>query len=424
MAGGAWARVWQPGGHDFGQTPVIAPDVSLARMVDAAGDMAGHPIHARRRGPDPDQNYPGSVRATAPARDERFGDALATQLTAAEKQALDLLAGWPLCTTEQLGGLLGGVSDRRVNQVLGPLRRKGLARRDGDALALTDEGLTYLARRDRAAVGTVLDRWSSERTDTGVYAGTALRSLASQRRHQRGLLAFFDMLCSEVAFSQGYELLDLLPTHRSQIAYRDDETRYVIHPDALLPVRVPGRPALVSTRVRATCHDAEARAGAARPPIDATSRAGTRVPTTAVRRRWCCSCSRRSTPRESSSTPPPACPTCRWRVRRPRCSGGMDRSVPSGAGPLFLHPNAAPCTTSRGVTICRNAVRGTSSRGTRLPRPWDKMPHAKRPSLLHIRGAGRACCTYAPLPTPSVSPQQAGSGQLVQNGVSAILSLL
>ena len=232
LVGGAWARVWQPGGHDFGQIPVIAPDVSLARMVDAAGDMAGHPIHARRRGPDPDQNYPGSVRATALTNGESFGDALALQLTAAEKQALDLLAAWPLCTTEQMGGLLGGVSDRRVNQVLGPLRRKGLARRDGDALALTDEGLTYLARRDRAAVGTVLDRWSSERADAGVHAGTALRALASQRSHQRGLLAFFDMLCSEVAYSRGYELVDLLPTHRSQIAYRDDETQYVIHPDA------------------------------------------------------------------------------------------------------------------------------------------------------------------------------------------------
>ena len=232
LAGGAWARVWQPGGHEFGQMPVIAPDVSLARMVDVAGDMAGHPVHARRRGPDPDQNYPSSIRATAPTNGESFGDALALQLTAAEKQALDLLAAWPLCTTEQLGGLLGGVSDRRVNQVLGPLRRKGLARRDGDALALTDEGLTYLARRDRAAVGTVLDRWSSERTDAGAHAGTALRALASQRIHQRGLLAFFDMLCSEVAYSRGYELVDLLPTHRSQIAYRDDETRYVIHPDA------------------------------------------------------------------------------------------------------------------------------------------------------------------------------------------------
>ena len=158
LAGGAWARVWQPGGDGFGKTPVIAPDVSLARMVDAARDMAGHPIHTLRRRPHPDRLYAGSVRATALAPDERVGDALATHLTAAEKQALDLLASWPLCTTEQLGGLLGGVSGRRANQVLGPLRRRGLVRSGGNALVLTDEGLTHLARRDRAAVGTLLDR--------------------------------------------------------------------------------------------------------------------------------------------------------------------------------------------------------------------------------------------------------------------------
>jgi len=47
-------------------------------------------------------------------------------------------------------------------------------------------------------VGTVLGHWSAGRADAGVYAGTALRALASHRDHQRGLLAFFDMLCSIV----------------------------------------------------------------------------------------------------------------------------------------------------------------------------------------------------------------------------------
>ena len=232
LAGGTWARVWQPGGDGFGKTPVVAPDVSLARMVDVAGDMAGHPIHTLQRRPHPDRLYADSVRATAPAPDERVGDALAMHLTAAEKQALDLLASWPLCTTEQLGGLLGGVSGRRANQVLGPLRRRGLVRSDRNALVLTDEGLTALARRDRAAVGKTLDRWSATREASGGYLGSALRALASQREHQRGLLAFFDMLCSEVTYRPGYELVDLLPTHRSQITYRFREKGYVIHPDA------------------------------------------------------------------------------------------------------------------------------------------------------------------------------------------------
>ena len=179
----------------------------------------------------PDQLYAGDVRATPPAG-EALEDALALQLTAAEKQALDLLAAWPLCTTEQLGGLMGGVSDRRANQALGPLRKRGLVRRDGNALALTDEGLTALARRDRAAVGRTLDRWTAERDASGRYVGTALRAIASQREHQQGIAEFFDMLCSQAEYSGDYELLDLLPTHRLQIAYRFNDKGYVIHPDA------------------------------------------------------------------------------------------------------------------------------------------------------------------------------------------------
>ena len=67
-------------------------------MVGAAADMVGNPIHILWRVPHPDRLYPGSFRATAPAPDERFRDALATQLTAAGKQVLDLLParehGW------------------------------------------------------------------------------------------------------------------------------------------------------------------------------------------------------------------------------------------------------------------------------------------------------------------------------------------
>lgn len=232
LAGGVRARVWQPARYGRGSSPtMVAPDASLAWLVDLAGRQVRHPLHAVRPMSHPDRLYAGDVRATPPAGGA-FDDTLALQLTAAEKQVLDLLAAWPLCTTEQLGGLMGGVSTRRANQALGPLCRRGLVRRDGNALVLSDEGMTALARRDRAAVGRTLDRWSAERDSSGAYVGSALRAIASQRTHQWGIAGFFDTLCSEVEYTQDYELLDLLPTHRSQIAYRCDETGYVIHPDA------------------------------------------------------------------------------------------------------------------------------------------------------------------------------------------------
>ena len=121
-----------------------------------------------------------------------------------------------------------------------------------------------------------------------------------------------------------------------------------------------------------------------------------------------------------SSAKPPACPECPWRALRPGRSAGTGRSVPSGGCRLLLHPNAAPCTTSREVTIRPNDVRGTSSRRGRLRRTVGDLPHAKRLSCLHIRGTGGAGGTNVARSTDPVSPQQAGFGEVVQNAVSRI----
>ena len=121
---------------------------------------------------------------------------------------------------------------------------------------LTDEGLTYLARRDRAAVGLTLDRWSPEpsHSNPSVYAGTALRALVSQLRHHAGVVGFASALSAEVARSPDYDLFDLLPTSRSTIGYRYDWTTYVIHPDASFTLEYKGqwRPFLLEFERRAT----------------------------------------------------------------------------------------------------------------------------------------------------------------------------
>ena len=227
---GARARVWQPARYGRGNTPAIKPSSSLAWLVDVAGREAEHPVH--RVMPKRLWAWRTGGARTTPPRSGDLAGAVATSLGAAEKRMLDLLAAWPLCTTEQLASLMGGLGERRANQLLRPLRRLGLARREGEAHVLTDEGLSYLARRDRAAVGTALGRWSAERTPDGLYAGTALRALAAQAEHQRGLAEFVSMLALDARYSRDHTLLDLLPTHRSQITYRHDETNYAIHPDA------------------------------------------------------------------------------------------------------------------------------------------------------------------------------------------------
>ena len=123
----------------------------------------GGRIRVEKLSPDPETLYADHLRAAMPEPSELLRSSLAVRLTRAGKGALDLLAAWPLCTTDQLAGLMGGVTRRRVNQVLSSLARHSLVRADGQRHVLTDEGLRCLARRDRAAVGPVVGRWSARK---------------------------------------------------------------------------------------------------------------------------------------------------------------------------------------------------------------------------------------------------------------------
>ena len=240
--------VWQQcGGGTERALPVkVDPGVSLETIMIWTDRLAERLDDLRRRhspgterepSPDPETLYPGHLRAVMPDPSEQLRSSLAVRLTGAEKDALDLLAAWPLCTTDQLAGLMGGVTRRRANQVLRSLTRHALVRTEGERRVLTDEGLSYLARRDRAAVGPVLGRWSARKrlrsnATTPVYAGTALRAIASQMEHHDAITGFAAMLSAEAARSRDYQVLDLMPTSRSSVGYRWDWTNYVVHPDA------------------------------------------------------------------------------------------------------------------------------------------------------------------------------------------------
>ncbi len=260
LAGDHKGVAWQQCGSGLGDDPPVrvSPDASLTgilawmeRLLDSS-----YPFLRDRPKPNRSALYPSGVQAAMPEPAEQLKPALSVQLTSADKDALDLLAAWPLCTREQLAGLMGGVTLRRVNQVLRSLAQHGLIRSDEPLHMLTDEGLTYLARRDRAAVGLTLDRWSAEPaySNSDIYAGTAVRALASQMRHHAGVIDFAAGLSAEVARSPDHDLFDLLPTSRSSIGYRYDWTTYVIHPDASFTLDYKGRwrPYLLEFERRAT----------------------------------------------------------------------------------------------------------------------------------------------------------------------------
>ena len=260
LAGDHTGVVWQQCGYGLGLNPPveISPETSLAAILPWADGLLESAHGSRRDDPRPDADnlYSTNVRAAMPEPAQQLASALAIQLSRAEKDVLDLLAAWPLCSREQLAGLMGGVTLRRVNQVLRPLRERELAQEDDSRLMLTDRGLTCLARRDRAAVGLTLDRWTAQPaiSDPKVYAGTALRALASQPHHHSGVTDFAASLTAEVSRSDDHDLFDLLPTHRSSIGYRCNRTNYAIHPDASFTLEYKGKwhPFLLEFERRAT----------------------------------------------------------------------------------------------------------------------------------------------------------------------------
>ncbi len=245
LTGGAGAYAWQPcgTGRDDDPPDLISPDIRLAAIVRWSGWLVHRSDYTGWKRPtvDPESLYSPDLRATKPEPTQQLRSALAAQLTRAEKDALDLISAWPLCTRRQLAGLMGGVTRHRVGQVLRSLMHRSLVRSDGPHHILTDKGLAYLARRDRAAVGPTLDRWSpepdTERAPPGsgslpIYEGSSLRAIANQLSHQTGITDLAAALTAEVARSPVHELFDLQPTSRSSVAYRHKRKRYVIHPDA------------------------------------------------------------------------------------------------------------------------------------------------------------------------------------------------
>ena len=244
IAAGLHTSVFQQGGYGYPNTPTIGPEASMPAILAwiterfAASGRAGS-TEPPESNPDPDALYRRNVRATLPKPQEQLA-CFSVQLTRTEKQALDLLAAWPFSTPDQLAGLMGGVTRRRANQVLCSLRTRALVQQEPEGYVLTDESLTCLARRDRAAVGPTLDRWTPQQSDDGVYIGSALRAIASQSEHQRGITEFAARLSAEVAQDPDYELLDLLPTHRSQITYWHSGRRFVLHPDASFQLSYQG----------------------------------------------------------------------------------------------------------------------------------------------------------------------------------------
>ena len=160
-------------------------------------------------------------------------------LKPAEKRALDLVSDWPWITLTDLAGLLG-VSVPRASQLVNPLegfRLVARPRHAGRRLALTDRGLTLLARRDRTSVGVAKRRWSVAPEDADApfewrnLTGRRSRQLFRNIEHTAAVHGFLAALTAQAPLL-GWEIAQLDPPRRASRHFRHDGGMRAVNPDA------------------------------------------------------------------------------------------------------------------------------------------------------------------------------------------------
>ena len=165
----------------------------------------------------------------------------------AEKRALDLISDWPWVGLGELAGLMG-VSPQRASQLVNPLEGFRLVARPDDAggrMALTDRGLTLLARRDRTSVGLAKKRWSFglENADAPFewrnVTGRRSRQLLRNLEHTDAVHGFLSALSTQAPLL-GWETVQIDPPRRASRHFRHDDRMRAVNPDAFGVLRRDG----------------------------------------------------------------------------------------------------------------------------------------------------------------------------------------
>ena len=182
---------------------------------------------------------PERKRASLPDPERMVRAAPAFGISPAEKRALDLITDHPVIPREHLARWLG-VSDGRVSQMTRSLANTwGLVEQHGKRsdvrYTLSDRGIRYITRRDRAQLATTMAAWSTEDTadNHGQLRPLGHRILTWQRQtgHADGITWFLSELAAEAMTEDASELRWSLPTARADRAFNRGED--AIAPDAV-----------------------------------------------------------------------------------------------------------------------------------------------------------------------------------------------
>ena len=182
---------------------------------------------------------PERKRASLPDPERMVRAAPAFGISPSEKRALDLITDHPMIPREHLARWLG-VSDGRVSQMTRSLANTwGLVEQHGKRsdvrYTLSDRGIGYITRRDRAQLSTTMAAWSSE-PDTDNHGQTrplGHRIITWQRQtgHADGITWFLSELAAEARAEDASDLQWSIPTARSDRAFNRGED--AIAPDAV-----------------------------------------------------------------------------------------------------------------------------------------------------------------------------------------------
>ena len=224
---GAGDPIWHP--------PSISAKLDLEYMLSRITRGGRLPVE-----PSPSQaSLPGHIDLDGPGQEYLPGHLLPALLKPADKRVLDALSDWPWITLKHLAGFLG-VSAPRASQILVRLEALGLISRRKDVgrrLALTGEGLSLLARRDRTSVGTARRRWNGDLLDPASptewrnVSGARSRQLLRNIEHTQAVHAFITSLARQ-ARAEGWELVQLDPPRRASRYFRYGDRLHSVHPDA------------------------------------------------------------------------------------------------------------------------------------------------------------------------------------------------
>ena len=182
---------------------------------------------------------PERKRASLPDPERMVQSAPAFGVSPSEKRVLDLITDHPMIPREHLARWLG-VSDGRVSQITRSLTQTwGLVEQHGKRgdvrYTLSERGIRYITRRDRAQLSTTMAAWSTEAAADNHGQprplGHRIFTWERQTSHADGITWFLSELAAEARADGASELQWSVPTARSDRAFNRGED--AIAPDAV-----------------------------------------------------------------------------------------------------------------------------------------------------------------------------------------------